>query len=101
MAALARLVSMPASLSAILSTVARYSIPFGVVRYCLRERERDSMSKQPALYQLRNVFPSLTVRKVSVKHYVSDARIARELRSMSRMIDFVFLKNVKGRQLLL
>jgi hypothetical protein len=29
---------MPASLSAILSTVVRYSIPFGVVRYCLRER---------------------------------------------------------------
>lgn len=76
MAALARLVSMPASLSAILSTVVRYSIPFGVVRYCLR----DSMSKQPALHQLRNVFPSLTVRKVSVKHYVSDARISRELR---------------------
>jgi hypothetical protein len=26
-----------ASMSAILSTVARYSIPFGVVWYCLRE----------------------------------------------------------------
>lgn len=46
MAALARSVSMPASLSAILSTVARYSIPFEVVRYCLR----DSVSKQPTLF---------------------------------------------------
>jgi hypothetical protein len=60
LAALARLVSMPASLSAILSTVARYSIPFEVVRYC----ERETVSKQPTLHQLRNVFPSLTVHKV-------------------------------------
>jgi hypothetical protein len=39
---------MPASLSAVLSTVVRYSIPFGVVRYCLRERERERLYVQAA-----------------------------------------------------